>query len=381
MNRLHDAAKASASEGRSLLSLCSLVDRKSSGMIAREELLLTAKMMGCTLSLQDLDALAEILPDGIVGVDGRIDYRELSFVLDHFVPKEMNYNDLESTSRPTSLSRTGALPSYAQAGMSTQLSSNAFRFGEDSNTRQILTPGGMYAASPSASIRPRGGLDRSTMKFPRGVGGADQFGSGLGAYERVVYELGEIIQIRMKEKSRGIGAPFSLLRMFESVDNTGTGYVSKRTFQAVLDDIGVALNAQDLLAIDTLYGRVEDDRVCYEALCNDIGDNGHDRGGGLSSALGATGTLKPRGGGGGLGFGATNRLSTTRTLAPGQLEVPTAQEHRLLHRVRELRVNGIDLRETFRQYDVENLGLVIEFFFCFFFVLGFVSISQFYRLA
>ena len=82
LNRFSEAANKSASAGRPFLSLCSLVDPKGIGFLSIDELMLTAKMMDCTLTKSDIEALQELLPAGAKKpISGAIEYQKLNTLL------------------------------------------------------------------------------------------------------------------------------------------------------------------------------------------------------------------------------------------------------------------------------------------------------------
>eukprot|EP01039_Chlorochromonas_danica_P003432 gene3433-3759_t len=57
--RFQDTAIASATAGRSLLNLCSLLDLRLTGRISKDGLIRIAKMMDCHLTSYDLEAIIE----------------------------------------------------------------------------------------------------------------------------------------------------------------------------------------------------------------------------------------------------------------------------------------------------------------------------------
>ena len=64
------------------------MDHRAKGVISKEELVHTAKMMDCTLTAPDIDALKEILPEGTINKDDQVDYRELNYFIQHHTPRD-----------------------------------------------------------------------------------------------------------------------------------------------------------------------------------------------------------------------------------------------------------------------------------------------------
>ena len=81
LQRLQDAAAASTADGRPFVSLCSLVDNRSTGYISSEELIHTAKIMDCLLTNGEIEALRELVPGAFRSGDKRVNYTELNDTL------------------------------------------------------------------------------------------------------------------------------------------------------------------------------------------------------------------------------------------------------------------------------------------------------------
>lgn len=79
LQKLQDAAAVSTADGRPFITLCSLVDNRSTGYISKEELIHTAKIMDCFLTNGEIDALKELVPRAFkAGNGGQIDYTSLN---------------------------------------------------------------------------------------------------------------------------------------------------------------------------------------------------------------------------------------------------------------------------------------------------------------
>ena len=78
LQRLQDAAIASTADGRPFVTLCSLVDNRSTGYISWDELIHTAKIMDCLLTNGEIEALKELVPGAFRTGDKRINYTELN---------------------------------------------------------------------------------------------------------------------------------------------------------------------------------------------------------------------------------------------------------------------------------------------------------------
>ena len=85
-----DAAMTSASEGKSFLQLCGMIDQRQNGVISKEELVHTAKMMDCPLTFSDIDALRDLGPSAFRMGNGGVllvGYRELNDILTTHSPR------------------------------------------------------------------------------------------------------------------------------------------------------------------------------------------------------------------------------------------------------------------------------------------------------
>jgi hypothetical protein len=397
--RLQDAANASAAAGRSFLSLCSLVDLHLTGRMAREELIHTTKMMDCPLTMYDVEALLELLPNNAVGADDKIDYRILQSVLQTYVPAQTKAYDLDPRYSGSNYNnnvggtphggqhafgQTGALPAYATPRGSvgtTHMSYNGYPPGmgpggpQSSSSyrgREISTPLGYKVHAPMGfNEDPFGATLR--MSGMGGMGGAmpaglelnssytsNAPGASSGAYERILRLIVERVKIGIEEKVRSWGAAYSLRQQFEQFDVEGSGVVPVRTFQAVLGDIGVLLSPSDLQTAYGLFGRPDDGGIHYEPFMRAVEANtstiyppalqaSQQQPGPLSLHLPQRPPPPP----------VSLSLNSSRSFAAAPYVNP-----RVLSRLREIRAEGIDPREYFAAHDVDRSGMVRIYSFC-----------------
>eukprot|EP00753_Platysulcus_tardus_P001808 PLAT11559.1.p1 GENE.PLAT11559.1~~PLAT11559.1.p1 ORF type:complete len:2610 (+),score=1075.75 PLAT11559.1:1106-7831(+) len=71
------------------------------------------------------------------------------------------------------------------------------------------------------------------------------------------------LRLRLRELLYKWGGSVDLLRPFEALDFTGRGTVSRREFQTVLSQLGLALPAEDVMAIMERFHLTGDSRVSY----------------------------------------------------------------------------------------------------------------------
>eukprot|EP01032_Pedospumella_encystans_P016863 gene16863-19219_t len=225
MTRFQDAVNASATAGRSFVSLCSLVDLHLTGRISKDELLHTAKMMDCPLTPYDLEAMLELLPNHAVSADEKIDYRLLQTFVQNFTARQSKAYDIDPhfPAPSPSLGASGALPSYATPRGGTTHLSNQYPYGLVSNGyADISTPMGNKIQSPyaryddplSTTLRPGQGIGMSMdMGNPRG-----QLGASSGAYERILRLIVERVKAAVEERTKVWGPTYALRDHLEYFD-------------------------------------------------------------------------------------------------------------------------------------------------------------------
>lgn len=379
LTRLQDAATESAAAGRPFIGLCSLVDPKLTGCISAEELLLTVKMMGITMSLEELRAVQELLPPGAVGKDGSFDYRELYWVIQHHTPPPPvgQRGDFVNTFDFGARTLAPTTPLPGDTGYRGAKRGGGYRETPRDNMDYgggaLSTPMGTMVATPM-----RGGgetintaLYRSSQRLGHTTTDRDRnrdrdidprystsAGGGMGmgmsqsaralasssAYERQIDLLGERTKLAVEDKSREWGSPFSLRKQFEVYDTDMSGLVSLRTFQSTLDDIGVLLSATEIHAVQSYFGRPEDNLIDYHSFCQTFFEDttrSH-----LKSNTYNNSSRQIRGG------GTIGRNSYDRDR--DSLPLPS----RITDTLRKLKSEGKDPRDIFEAYDLDQTGLV-----------------------
>ena len=279
LQRLQEAAASSASFGRPFLSLCSLVDHRLTGRISREDLLYTAKMMECVITNREVDALRELYPSAFSKDGQHVDYRELSEILVAHTPRQgsgtsvfdqtgmggmggMGGTVRTSRSQGLGLSGTfgrggggGALPSYVSQtpwDAGTNRSSSTTVLPADVAQSMLATPAGFPIATP---------YTRTGARSSRARRGGDNI-------QYAMESLAERVGIAVAaQRTRG----YSLMGHFEELDRSGKGFLSFRSFEAVLYEIGADLEGDDVEAVAALFGD-GGDFVDYGAFCNEVND-------------------------------------------------------------------------------------------------------------
>jgi Ca2+-binding EF-hand superfamily protein len=324
--RIQDAALETASAGRPFLALCSLTDQKLTGFMSPAELLHTFKMMGVTITPEELRSLQELLPSSAVSKDGNIDYRELFWIVQTQTTHGTQfYPDTDGTHRFNFPPRT----------MSFSPSHNA------SNPFSPFTP------IPSNTTRylpelDTIGYDKSIVSTPIGTSMTTplKFDFSRGVKETLTERKTQPMNIAAKvktaiaEKNRQWGTKFNLQKQFEVYDGELSGYVPLVIFQTILEDLSVLLSAPEIYALRSRYARTGGDRMDYLEFCQDLKTAESNR-----EMLKHTSTSidqidRPR----------------TRSFLP-----PAA---RLGETLRSLRNSGRDPRDIFQAYDLDNTGMV-----------------------
>jgi len=386
MAKLQEAANASSVAGRSFPSLCSLVDLRLSGHISKEELIHTAKMMDCPLSVSEVEALLELLPNQAVSADGSIDYRVLQSVMETFSPRMNPTYDIDPHfPAGTRYSTPGALPTYATAA--------AAAVGSPGRNTTRFSQQGLYLQPPATA---GGGGGAGAIATPLGTRVSTPYGGGMGgdplsqtpwqqlpqqhsavgastgAYERILRLIVDRVKVGVEDKARHWGSPYSLLKQFQVFDSSGSGTVPARTFQNALMEIGVMLSPSDLQTVYGLYGRPEDNHIYYEPFCRAV--EGQPLSGGFpqyGSGMASINMGRTMGLGGGIRDSISSALND---YGGGYPPVPpmggalrTSHQYsgtapylhpRVLHRLRELKSEGNDPRQFFATQDGDNSGML-----------------------
>jgi hypothetical protein len=89
MTQLQEYYLQAANMGKPFLQLCSLVDTRNTGVVSVEELLTVCKMMGYVCSRQEIEFICDILAENTINLEkNRVDYNELNYALEYFVPRD-----------------------------------------------------------------------------------------------------------------------------------------------------------------------------------------------------------------------------------------------------------------------------------------------------
>jgi Ca2+-binding EF-hand superfamily protein len=347
--RLREASNNSNAAGRPFYGLCSLADPNNTGRLTKDEIILAIKMMGCTITSNDLDTLKEYTTDGCFSKDGMVDYKDLNFVITNETIGNGNGNDTAGLSGisggllnmgPTSFSRqsnidnrytsqtnygmSNATPAAynlgiggATPGLGTNIRTSNDKFintytPRDSHDWLGNTYGNTYAATPQIpSTASRSRISNNTSE---------------GVFdERDLQVLSNRIADAL-EKTR----EKTLLQLFTLDDREKSGYVSTKVFTNVLDSIGVMLTSGDIALLQSFYptgtGTGGYDRIDYDSFDKYINNN----------ILGGTGT-------GTATFG---------------LRDPSYINPRTLARYNDLMSDRKNPRDIFNSYDNDNTGLV-----------------------
>lgn len=251
--KIQDAYDEATSAGISFIGLCSLIDRKMSGKIAKSELIHTFKMMSCIISNEELDSLSEVLPDDVISTSGTINYINLNHLLQGHTPRtnlqrgafgmmEVSPAGNMTTTRKQ-FRQTGALPSYATPYSTTRGSA------------------AMYGA--------RGAIN-TPLGIPITVPMKQQMSLSSVAYKNMMEKLWIQIERAIEENTIGWKGRFVLSKQLAAYDIDNSGFVSIDTFQVTLEELGVSLTAVDINAVVSLFGHPETDSIDYEEFCSSM---------------------------------------------------------------------------------------------------------------
>ena len=357
LSRLQDVAAESAAAGRPFIGLCSLVDPKLTGQISPEELLLTIKMMGLSMTADELSTVKELLPPSAIGKDGSFDYRELYWVIQHHTPPTGGQrSDFTNTFDFASRTLSPTTPLPGDTGYTVR---RGYRETPSHGVSGLATPIGTMVATPIKGDLYNTMTHRGSRNFTHTVVDRDpRYTSRTGsardvtalassiAYERQIELLGDRTRLAVEEKSRQWGSPFSLRKQFEVYDSDLTGFVSLRTFQTTLDDIGVLLSAVEIHALESYFGRPEDNLIDYQAFCQTFFDDN------------AKTDLQRS-----TGFNRSGRHSTSRLRDSANDSYVRDRDNlpppsRITDTLRKLKRDGKDPRDIFEAYDLDQTGMV-----------------------
>ena len=323
--RLQEAAANSAAAGRPFYGLCALADPNNTGKLTKDELILTCKMMGCVITVQDLDTLKAYTPDTCFSKDGNVDYKEINYVLNN---EQAGNSDLFSLG-PASFSRQGHMESRYPAATAAY----------PSTATRGTTP---FNASATPALR--GNLDRSSALFSTPRGEFDRIANSSNPMlstlpDRRPASAGGAVDDRdlsvvADRIWSGLTASRETLpRLLERDDFDATGIVAVRVFARAVEDIGLYLTSGDLRVLQGSFsGGV--DRIDYHALWRYI----------------QTGP-------------SANRASTSSTVGlsarqPTAARTPYYITDRTLSRLADCRADGRNPRDLFESYDLDQTGMV-----------------------
>lgn len=344
MIRLQEAAQLSSAQGRSFLALCTLTDPLLSGRITEQELAIVAKMLGCPITLPEVDIIKDQIAeietenkkenkqqDGF-GRDkdsrankGSIDYRLVNTLIETYQSARLPataYN-LDALGTMRQSRALGALPSYATSSVTRVPGSTMRGVPALDISRALPTPGGLFLATPMHAA------SSMSASFDRNAGNA--LGSSLhgdrglaSAYDKSLMMLGEKIKY-VSHRTQSFMPPFVfLMRRLETADCHNTGVVSEENLQTVLEDMGISLSPPDLFMLRSRFGNLQGN-IDYEALVHALRD--------AQDTAVLRGPLA----------GAGSTWQTTPAVS---------------RRVRELSIEGVDIQRAFSEYDFEGNGVV-----------------------
>jgi Ca2+-binding EF-hand superfamily protein len=280
MHSLQHAAKDSAMNGRSFVTLCTLADPRLTGKISSEEFCIVCKMMGCPLSMSELEmfkeALTETMGSKYRGHGDMIDYNQAGKLLAVYEPgAQLSHSAFDYTpdTRFHSQHRdgNGSLPTYATPGSVTRMPfSPGATTGPSLDTqRSVRTLGGRYVTTPmyhdrgfSATTPVSSSRGRGVMTLEKGTGSVEERAlvtlAGRISNSRYALRLNQPVMV-------------ALLRHCEDKDRHHSGYLSEAELQDVFNECDIVLTPPDLRAIRVRFCRsVVDDSVDYHSLCSTL---------------------------------------------------------------------------------------------------------------
>lgn len=274
--RLQVAINESAASGRPFLGLCSLVDTNLTGFITTSELIHTAKMMGCILSKEDIEALTEVLPRLSFGQkdpysnEEVFDYKELQYSLVNYQSKYSQSTDFDFEATMQRSNKFGST-----AFSNTFDKTRSVNLGRQINSIDdidrslgvgvIETPLGLTLTDNArSSINPLLSTSRRNSQDRGGMVGLIK--GNMAVYDRILRGIADRIAAAVDDLSERQASSYNLLYQFEYFDSRRDGLIYVRDFQSILSELGVDLSASDLHALQSSCGRPEDNRLDYVAF-------------------------------------------------------------------------------------------------------------------
>ena len=390
--KIQDAVAASAASGRPFPSLCALLDHRGTGWLLRDELIHVVKMMGATLSDNDIDLLIGLLPASAVSEGGAsINHIEVLKLVDDYMPRSGLSGDLlrrvpgrDIASLPgvsfdfehTAMRPSGALPLYASPAGNTGLSLDGSYAGTSAipgsgyglnslgtigPMSAIVGPGGRVIGTPYANSVARSHDQGHPSMHAMHAGGLTTPGYPIAGlvpvYDPAIISLAQRVrdaqELRMRNYARTPGGSMndslSLGRQIEALDVDRTGTIPIRSLQALCDGLGVPISAMEIFALRTAFGVTingpAQDIIEYAAFCLLV-----DRG---SSGMVPEMTTT--------GYNSSMQASGGFSRMAGTVSTPGAPEYLsdwVLRRYKELCSSGQNPRDLFEVIDDKLTGMI-----------------------
>jgi len=340
MLRLQEAARASAMADRSFMNLCTLADPRMTGYVSTDELLIVAKMMGCMLTMPELQMVQDLQNDvggsvekqrGPPSSKAAIDYRKFNHLLMTYTPGATMsltaYSESKEEYRVNA--RTGALPAYATNSGVTRVPPSPNATISLDHMRGVQNSGGHYMSTPVQVS-----VDRMSSTGPLlSYGSSVRLGPSVGrsgtytggGFENAGNRSVTALASRIEESGLGRGgsAISSFQLRCEEADGSHCGFLSEVALQSLCDDCRVLLTPADLYAVRRQFESPNGDgRIDYIGLCQAL--RTHE---GRSNVRGRTG-----------GFG------------------DILQSPAISRRLRMIRSEGTDVRRMFEEADLDGSG-------------------------
>lgn len=308
------------------------------------ELIHTFKMMGITVTLEELRSLQELLPASATSNDGNIDYREIFWLIQKqsnnitsqknifdtsgldYPPKTFSFTPNRNTSNPFLSASTPILAQTGSKFHSTELD----QIGYDKSF--VMTPAGTFMSTPLRSELPRNIRESKEREVSQDM--RTSFLTSQGFNTKQVTDIMKKVIISIEEKSIKSGVKFSLKKQFEVYDNQSGGYIPLRILQIILEDLGILLSSSDIYIIRNQYGRPEDDLIDYIEFCNELNR--------INDIL--------------IDISPRDKLTTTYKTTTSSINLPSSS--RMSDTLRSLKQNGKNPRDIFQAYDLDNTGMI-----------------------
>lgn len=315
--------------------------------MSSSDLIHTFKMMGITVTIEELKSLQELLPASATSNDGNIDYRQIFWLIQKqssgmiskknifdstiidYPPKTISFTPNRNSSNPFLVTSTPILSQTGSRFHSAELDQIAY------DKSIVMTPDGTFMSTPLRSDFPRTIRDRDTLQDTR----HSSYLTSQGFHTKQIMDIIKKVVIAIEEKSIRSGVKISLSKQFEVYDNHLRGYIPLRIFQIVLDDLGVILSPSDIHVIRNQYGRPEDDSINYVEFYQE-----------LTRVNDMLIESSPR-----------DRLTTNFKTTTSSISLPPAS--RMSDTLRSLKQNGKNPRDIFQAYDLDNTGMVHIYIF------------------